>query len=105
LAAADANGDTDAAVDPRDQQFRGLQIFSAYNAAIVVNPHQERFHWQLIASTGVRHYETLHEFIPTGQNVAGSLSFSLGPRTTLSLSQLATYSPTYSPTGTANKSS
>lgn len=97
LAAVDDNNGTGETIDLRDPQFRGVQVFTAYNAALLLNPHQDRFHWQIIASTGVRHYETLHEFVPSGQNVGGSLSFSLG-RTTLSVSEFATYSPTYSPT-------
>jgi hypothetical protein len=94
--AADANGGAQEVVDVRDPQFQGVRFYSILGAALVIDPQQERFHWQVNASTGVRHYPSLHEVLPSGQNVNGTLSFSLGGRTTVGMSGTANYSPTYS---------
>jgi hypothetical protein len=95
LTAVDFNGESEAPVDVRDAQFRGVEPYSAVSASVLVNPLTEKFHWQVNASTGVRHYTSLQEFVPTGQNVNGSLSFSFGGRTTVNASGYASYAPTY----------
>jgi hypothetical protein len=93
--AADVNGGAQEVEDVRDPQYQWVQFYSILGAALVIEPQQERFHWQVNASTGVRHYPSLNEVIPSGQNVSGSLTFSLGGRTTVGMSATGSYSPTY----------
>jgi len=93
--AADINGASQGVEDVRDPQYQGVNFYSGLGAALSIDPQQERFHWHVNASTGVRHYASLNEFLPSGQNVGGNLSFSLGGRTTVLMSGSATYSPTY----------
>ena len=88
--AADLNGGAQEVEDVRDPQYQGVQFYSILGAALVIEPQQERFHWQVNASTGVRHYPSLNEVIPSGQNVNGTLTFSLGGRTTVGMSGQAT---------------
>jgi hypothetical protein len=94
--AIDDNGTTAEAVDVRDSQYRNVQAYSLLRAAVSFTPQQERFQWQLNAATGARYYETLHQFFTTGNFVAGSVTFPLGRRTSISVSESATYSETYS---------
>jgi hypothetical protein len=80
----------------RDPQYQNVQVYSVLSAAVLLNPQHEKVQWAISASTGVRHYASLHEFIPSGQTVGASLSFPLGGRTTVSIDEAAAYSPTYS---------
>ena len=96
LTAVDDNGGVQEVVDVRDPQYQNVQVYSVLSAAVLLNPQHEKVQWFLGASTGVRHYASLHEFSPSGQTLSAGLSFPLDGRTTVSLSESASYSPTYS---------
>jgi hypothetical protein len=97
LTAADDTSPSSGPADGRDEEFRGLQPFSALSAAVSFHPEQTRVHWHVDGATGIRYYESLHELFPTGQHLDAAFSFSFGRRTTLGLNESVLYAPSYEP--------
>ena len=94
--AAEDNGQQEG-IDVRDPQYQGVRLASLLTAAVSYNEMKENSTgWQFAASTGMRHYASLHELLPSGQSASGSLAVLLGRRFNLSVSGSAAYSPNYS---------
>jgi hypothetical protein len=97
LTGVDDSRDVSGSAAGVDQEFRDRQAYSALSADLLLHSQSRRVQWNLDGGTGVRYYESLHEADPTGQHVDASFSFSLGPRTTVGLSEWVLYAPAYQP--------